>query len=107
MSNKRKNYNKMFDSENQQIEPEEVIEPIDEVVEQPVVETEPETVTGIVVNCIKLNVREQMNLASAVLCVLPASSEVKVIANEVHDDWCHVFTASGIDGFCMKQYIKI
>lgn len=107
MSNKRKNYNKMYDSEDRQVEPEEVIEPIDEVVEQPVVETEPETVTGIVVNCIKLNVREQMNTGSSILCVLPVSSEVKVIANEVHDDWCHVFTASGVEGFCMKQYIKI
>ena len=107
MSNKRKNYNKMYDSEGRQVEPEEVIEPTDEVVEQPVVVTQPETVTGIVVNCIKLNVREQMNTGSSILCVLPVSSEVKVIANEVHDDWCHVFTASGVEGFCMKQYIKI
>ena len=34
-------------------------------------------------------------------------SEVKVIAGEVHDDWYHVFTASGVEGFCMKKYIAI
>lgn len=107
MSSKKKNNNKMYDSEDAQVTPEEVIEPIDEVIEQPVVETEPETVTGIVVNCAKLNVREQMNANSAILCVLPVSSEVKVITNEVHDDWCHVFTTSGVDGFCMKKYISI
>jgi hypothetical protein len=93
----------MFDSEEQTIIPEETAE----VVEQPAVETEPTVVTGIVVNCTKLNVREQMNTGSAVLCVLPASSEVKVIADEVPDEWYHVFTASGIEGFCMKQYISI
>ena len=114
MSNKKKNYNKMYDSEDKQVAPEEIIEPIEEVIEpveeaieQPVVETKPETVTGVVSNCSKLNVREQMNATSTILCVLPVSSEVKVIAGEVHDDWYHVFTASGVEGFCMKKYIAI
>ena len=67
----------------------------------------PNLVSGIVVGCRKLNVREQMYTGATVLCELPVSTEVKVVAGEYHEDWYHVFTASGIEGFCMKKYIAI
>ena len=75
--------------------------------EPTVVENEPRFVTGIVVGCRNLNVREQMNLKAAVLCVLPVSAEVQVYADEYHDKWYHVFTEDGFDGFCMKKYISV
>lgn len=87
------------------VEPEIVETP--EVVEEPMVEAEPEFIVGVVANCAKLNVREMMHAQAKVLCVLPASAEVQVVADEHHDDWYHVFTESGIEGFCMKQYISI
>lgn len=96
-------------SEEEQVIPQEtaVEEPVHVTEEVAIPKKRPKKVKGIVVGCMKLNVREQMNLKSAVLCVLPASSEVKVIADEVHDDWYHVFTDSGIEGFCMKKYIEV
>ena len=103
---KKKNYNKMYDSENQQVTPEEIIEPVVEE-DSEIVEAAQEVVTGTVVNCNKLNVREQMHTRATVLCVLPAASEVKVIVNEVHNEWYHIFTETGIEGFCMKKYIQI
>lgn len=64
-------------------------------------------VTGVVVGCLKLNVREQMFTGAAILCELPASSEVQIFAGEDHGEWYHVVTASGVEGFCMKKYITI
>lgn len=97
-----KNYSKMYLPDDQSIVTEEAVE-------QHTEETKPEatTVTGTVIKCAKLNVREQMNTNSAVLCVLPASAEVTVLEDEKHDEWYHVFTASGIEGFCMKKYIQL
>ena len=87
---------------------EEVIVPVLDAAEEPtVIDKEPKFVTGTVVGCRKLNVREQMQLGAKVLCELPVSTEVQVFADENHDEWYHVSTASGIDGFCMKKYIKI
>ena len=119
---KKKNYNKMYASEEEKVTPEEVIEPtieddsatevsevteVVDVVEETAPKAEPKTVIGVVANCSKLNVREQMHTKAAVLCVLPASTEVKVIADEKHDEWYHVITENGVEGFCMKKYISI
>lgn len=88
---------------------EESIIPIPDaaVIDEPTVVNEPEFITGTVVGCRKLNVREQMHTEAPVLCELRVSSEVQIFADEHHDDWYHVITASGVDGFCMKQYISI
>lgn len=112
MSNK-KNYSKMYSAEEEQAVAEVPAEakddaPIAAPEEKPTVKKKkPKTVKGTVVNCAKLNVREQMNIGATVLCVLSASSEVKVIADEVHDEWYHVFTEDGVEGFCMKKYVAI
>lgn len=104
---KMKNYSKMYAAEEDKVIPVEV-----PVAVLPKVEDEPEsknalTVTGVVVDCFKLNVREQMNSSAAVLCVLPANSEVQVITGCDHDEWYHIFTEAGIEGFCMKKYIRL
>ena len=98
-----KNYSKMYaaEEETQQF-------PVPDTDEEtPVVEEEPKIVTGTVVGCAKLNIREQMNTYSTILCVIPAGAEVEIIADEEHDEWYHVITATGIEGFCMKKYIQL
>lgn len=82
-------------------------EPVPVPEEVPAPKKKLKTVKGVVVGCTMLNVREQMNLKATVLCKLPVSSKVKVIADEVHDEWYHVFTDAGVEGFCMKKYISI
>ena len=72
----------------------------------PVVE-EPELVVGIVANCRKLNVREHPDTSASVLNELIALSEVQVVVNEQYDEWYHVITASGVEGYCMKKYIDV
>ena len=106
---KRKNNHEACPVEEQPVV-DETITPIPVEVDEPVVVeavTEPKTFTGVVIDCRKLNVREQMNTGAKILCDLPVSSEVQVCAEEHHDEWYHVFTASGIEGFCMKKYISI
>ena len=85
---------------------EEVIVPVQDVVGEPTV-TEPRFAIGTVVGCRKLNVREQMHTGATILCELPVSTQVQVYADEHHDEWYHVATTTGIDGFCMKKYIKV
>ena len=111
---KKKNYSKMYSAEEEQVTSEEetVVEAEPDMAETPVEEPSPkkkapETIKGVVANCAKLNVREHPDMKASPLCTIPASSEVKVFADEVYDEWHHVITAEGIEGFCMKQYIKI
>ena len=104
MSKKKNNSVTPVSEEEQVVTQEEIV--AEAPVEKPVVK-KPKKVTGTVVGCVKLNVREQMNTGATVLCTLPVSSEVKVIADEQHDEWYHVFTTTGIEGFCMKKYISI
>lgn len=126
------NYNRMYNSEEQnpvteetqvvnEIELENTIEPEMapeiEYTEAPptdvenTVEAEPtdtiETVTGEVVNCTRLNVRKNPDANAKVLCVVRASEAVEVVVDDDLIDWYHVHTASGVDGYCMAQYIQI
>ena len=64
-------------------------------------------VIGIVNDCIKLNVREEPNKESAIVCELALQTEVMVDQTESTEDFYKVCTAAGIEGFCMKQFIAI
>lgn len=66
----------------------------------------PELVTGTVVNCAKLNVREKPDVTSASLCVLNAASELEVNVNESTPEWFRVITATGVEGYCMRKFIN-
>lgn len=70
---------------------------------------EPEVIIkiGIVSNCKKLNVRKNPSKASEVLFVVSEGSEFAIYENESTTEWYKVCTASGREGFCMKQYITI
>lgn len=95
---KRERYNKMYNAEPK---------PVCEVEEAPVIPEPVSTMIGMVVGCGKLNVREQPSVTANIVCVMPVSSEIEVYADYVNGDWYRVCTASGIEGFCMKQYIEL
>lgn len=87
---------------------EETIEPVVEPAVASVVETVPEIpATGTVINCTKLNVRAKPVADAEVLCVLAAESEIEVDMARSTSDWYHVITATGVDGFCMRKFVKI
>lgn len=81
-----------------------------EVVEEAAV-TEPEPPEepkyGIVDNCTSLYVRSKPHKNADPICTLDYLSEVMVNLNESNDVFYKVYTASGIEGYCMKDFIKL
>lgn len=97
-------YNKMFTSDNTQIDPGQGIlvsetEPHVEVVDPP---NEPKTY--FITNCNSLNMRNQPNKDGRVLCVLKSGAEV--VVENISDGWAHIYLSSGIDGYVMEEYLK-
>ena len=76
--------------------------PVDEVASYEV-----EIKTGVVTDCIKLNVRTEPNLKAEVLCELECLSRVVINEEESTDEFYKVYTSAGIEGFCMKKYIAV
>lgn len=71
--------------------------------ENPVLEEK--TIIGIVSNCAKLNVRENPTKACEVKCVLNSGTEVIIDIEKSTNTWYYVTTPSGIEGYCMTQFI--
>lgn len=82
---------------------EEAVTPMVETVETV---TLPETVTGTVVNCTKLNVRVKPNITADVVCVLDVKSEIKIDVAKSNDEWFCVCTAAAVEGYCMRKFVK-
>jgi uncharacterized protein YgiM (DUF1202 family) len=78
---------------------------------EPVVEApkpeKPKTVTGIVVDCAKLNVRKAPAVNADVVCVLDKGSQVEINMPKSKKEWFSVCTAAGIEGYCMRKYVEV
>lgn len=66
-----------------------------------------EVVTGVVDGCTKLNVREEPSLFAEIVCQLDKGAEVVIDDAESTDDFYRVYTASGMEGFCLKKFITL
>lgn len=82
----------------------ETVEPAVEV-EEPVVQTV--SVYGVVNGCNLLRVRKTPSTDAEVLCEIDVNSKVEVNEVESTADFYKVCTEAGIEGFCMKKFIKI
>ena len=118
---KKKNYNKPKVEETvvdetvttvaAPVEPVEIkmesVEPaVDLVAETVETVTLPETVTGTVANCSKLNVRAKPAIDAEVLTVLNGSSEIEIDPARSTGEWLKITTAAGVDGFCMRKFVN-
>ena len=65
------------------------------------------TVVGYVSGCLKLNIREEGYLGANVVCVVPEKTALLIEVAESNDEWYKVYTESGMEGFCMKQYVTL
>jgi hypothetical protein len=61
--------------------------------------------TGIVTDCVKLNVRVAPVITATVACVLDANSEIEIDMTKSTDEWFHVTTAAGVEGYCMRMFV--
>ena len=98
-------------SKKQYNKPETIVETNTPVVftEERVSEPEPpaEPVYGVVFNCEKLNVRNAPSKESEVVCKIDKDTECMIDLDTSTSDWLHVYLADGIEGFCMKDYVKV
>ena len=101
-----KNYNKMSQPKVTPNEENEVVTTGYAEI-KPVAELEVKTVKGTVVNCTKLNLRAEPNSDAEILCELPCYTEVEVDKAASTEKFYKVCTATGMEGYCMKDYIVV
>lgn len=80
------------------------VSPMPEV--EPVVEPENRKF-GKVSNCKKLNIRKLPSRDSEIISELVEGSEIMIDDNESTALFYKICTEHGIEGFCMKQFIKV
>lgn len=78
------------------------------------VENEPEcepctmtTVSGIVRNCKKLNVRQSPSKTADVITTVSCNETLVIVLTESTNEWYRVCTVCGIEGYCMKDYVDL
>ena len=65
------------------------------------------TTFGVTHNCTTLNVRESADKDSESLCVVKSGTKLMVDLSKSTDDWYHVYTPEGAEGFCMKKFVSL
>ena len=85
------------------------IEPVVEEAKPEVPEVKPEQPRkmGRVVNCARLNVRKSPKSRAEVVCEIPVNTKVEIDEDNSTVDFYKIFTASGIEGYCVKTYIDV
>lgn len=65
-------------------------------------------IQGVVSNCVKLNVRsEAQKKKDNVLCIVSAGDVLLIDEEQSTNAWFYVATASGISGYCMKEFVTV
>lgn len=64
-------------------------------------------VSGVVINCLRLNVRKAPSADAEILTVIDAFSNVMVNKSASSDAFYKVCTETGVEGYCMKGYISL
>lgn len=70
--------------------------------EEPAVKKDPKPLTGIVVNCDKLNVRKEPSKESDVVRIIDHDDQIDIYNDESTDDF---YKTS--DGYVMKEYVRV
>ncbi|QJU22494.1 SH3 domain-containing protein [Enterocloster bolteae] len=69
--------------------------------------TRKEPVIGLVSNCANLRVRKEPDDKAEVLGTISVNTEVMIDEAESIGEFYKVYTDSGLEGFCMKQFIMV
>ena len=62
---------------------------------------------GVVANCSLLNIRKKPDIKSDVLAIVDSGSKLTIDLDKSNDKWLKVTTKDKIQGYCMKDYVKI
>lgn len=90
----------------------ESIEPVAEDIQTVEVDREskseePKYVTGIVTDCVKLNVREDPHPTATIIGAITAATELIVDKEASTNDFYKICTSAGLEGYCMKKFVTI
>lgn len=102
--NKQKEVTETVVTETPKVEP---IVDIPNAQGEPVEEPKEPEQKGVVFNCAQLNVRRKPFPNSEILAVIKKDTEVIVDLKKSKKDFYKVYTAAGIEGFCVKDYINL
>ena len=80
-------------------------EPVIEIPEKPEPVVETPRKMARVFGCAKLNVRKSPNPKADVVCEISCGVTVEIDEANSTSDFYKIYTASGIEGYCMKTYI--
>lgn len=64
-------------------------------------------IQGVVINCVKLNVRSKPSASADIEGLLDVNSHVFVDTSKTSGDWYYIYTTKGIQGYCLKANIQI
>lgn len=67
----------------------------------------PEPKTGIVVDCARLNVRKKPSTDAEVVHIIERWAKVLIDEENSTKSFYKVCTEIGVEGYCMKQFIKV
>lgn len=110
----KKDYTQFSNNSNKPVsdqveEPIKVVEPVKEVegVDTNQIDAPVQEVKGVVINCARLNVRKDPEPKAEILCAVDANSELMIDEANSTEDFYKVYTAAGIEGYCVKYFIAI
>lgn len=97
----------IMEQEVKEITPEEIpveeTTDVEDAVVEPVEEVE-ESTFEVICECAYLNVRENPDKDSEILCKVKQN---ETLVAEVYDDeWYNVFTKAGVEGFVMSKFVR-
>ena len=107
----KNNYNKMYSEQRglrtespvvDEVIPKENIDEVKDILETVAPPKEPKRFK--IVNCTNLNLREKADRTSSVKTILKAGEIVTVESST--EDWAHVYTDNGVEGYVMKEFIE-
>ena len=112
------NYNKHYNNQKPSTEAKveetkEVVEtPVEDTVEEQIEETAKEEISkvviiGVVSGCKKLNVRKSPSPNAEKVAVVEMDSKLMIDMDESTAEYYKVYTESGIDGYCVKEYVTV
>lgn len=78
---------------------------VEKLLDKPIQISQP--TIGTVINCKKLNLRMKPSKAASIIYEMPADSKLTIDLNKSVNGWLHVHTESGLEGFCMKEFVSI
>ena len=106
--------NSVIESQIIEEEIEEIVETetqiIEEEIDEPIVENEAvanEICIGVVSDCDRLNVRKTPSRNALVVAEIDVDTEVMIDLDNSTAGWYNICTATGVEGFCMKDFITV